>query len=339
MNEHILDSDLLLAYTEIMAATRPQDVFGSPAKHLSTSQQERAVHQTFTSLLHTVEPKQYTRLIDVNAAADAKEVLLNLYQSALAEFNIESTLMDFVIRNIRYQIKKWIAYERNATLYLTIATKEDEAKEVVLKIAKNEAGSASLANEAQYLRSFHTTHQNNPVVKIRKTLPSLLDSFNVEGRLVNVLPYYHGYKSVDTIINHFHHELPVGQAAWIARRMLAFPLTAAIAGIEHKAMTFEHLLVHPITHEPIYIGWAHGTIPATKPDLGNLDMRETFVQVRELFLNERGTAVAGAPYEILAYLKEQTLHERKVDGTVALNEFTDLIYKHLGKQYRPLTLN
>lgn len=339
MNEHILDSDLSLAYTEIMAATHPQDVFGSPAKQLPLTEQEIALGQKFTQLQSTLNPDRYTRIVDANAAADAQLVLNRLYEEAKKMLVGGSAILNFTVRNTQYHVGEELDFGTNSVLHRAIATTDNVSKEVVIKIATDEASSVALTTESEYLHSFHAARDNSPVARIRNTLPSLVDSFSVEGRQVNVLPYYHGYTSVESIINRFHHDIPVGHAAWIARRLLAFPLTAAIARVEHKAMTFDHLLVHPITHEPIYIGWAHGMPTESTPNLGNLYMRDTFVLVRELFLNDRGKPVADAPHEIIAYLTKQSQNDNMIDGVAALNEFTELIYKHLGKKYRPLTLN
>lgn len=338
MSEHILDSDLALVYNEILAATCPSDVFGSPVKQQSQSQQERAIEQTFQSLLQVVEPDQYTRVIDANAAVDAREILTKLYEQALAAFEIGTTLVDFTVRETKYQVKKLMMYSTNSVLYRATATIGGASEEVVIHIATNKEGSSILKTEAENLRSFQTAHSNHPITRVTNTLPTLVDSFNVEGRQINILPYYHRYRSVEEILNYFHHVLPVGHAAWIARRLLAFPLTAAMAGVAHKAMTFDHLLVHPVTHEPIYTSWGN-SVPAKTADLRNLDMKETFLRVKELFTDERFLFTGDTPLEIRTFLNHQCVQDELIDGVAALNEFTELIYKTLGKKYRPLTLN
>jgi len=162
----------------------------------------------------------------------------------------------------------------------------------------------------------------------------------VEGRRVNVLPYYAGYRSVEEIDNYFRGELPVGHAAWIARRLLAFPLNAALAGLRHQAIDFGHLLVHPITHEPIYLGWGEAVpVNRTETDLTHLYLRDTFVKVLQLFQTDRGGCVDDTPPKLWVYLQQQARHDQRVDATHVFTEFTELIYETLGKKYRPLTLN
>ena len=337
MNEYLLDSELDLIYTEIMAATRPEDVFGQPATNLPLREQQQALQQRFEHLLTNLDPDSYTRVVDANAASDAKDKLLAWYEKAEANLVTGPSLMEFTVRDRTYHVGELIARGDHSVIHRAIATMNDVADEMAIKIALTPEESRVLGLEAEYIRSFHHAHQRDPVGRIARTLPQLIDTFSVEGRQVTVLPYYHGYRSVREILNHFNHDIPVGQAAWIGRRMLAFPLTADIANLEHTAMNFDHLLVHPITHEPIYIGWAEAK-PRVSKTAAVLGMRETLALVAELFKTEHSKPVANTPEEITQFLEQKCSETGEIDGVAAFTEFTELIYKTLGKKYRPLKL-
>ena len=337
MNEHSLDSDLALMHTEIMAATRPQDVFGSPAKQLPLAQQEVALRQRFQQLQHIVNPDQYTRVVDANAAADARDTLLRLYEQAKGLLKHGTTTVQFTIRDTQYHVGERVARGENSVMHRAIATTHSTAEEVVLKIATDAEASLILKKESEYLRLFQALPDQNPVARVRRTLPKIIDSFDVDGRQVTVLPYWYGYKSVREIVENFDQQLPAGQAAWIARRVLALPLTAALAGLQHNAITPEHVLVHPITHEPIYLGWGHAS--PTKKAISVADMHMTGNTLWYLFGNpETQTWNADVPQPIADLI--ETL---SVDGVPDLaqffTDFTQMIYKHLGKKYRPLTIS
>lgn len=343
MNEHILDSELDLIYNEIMMASRPEDVFATPTKNLPLTEQKAAITRRFGELRKVVDPSRYTRVVDVNAAGDAHAALQKLYETALAELIEGVATMEFTIHRTTYHVGERIAIGENSVLHRAIATKDGISDDVVLKIAHDANGSKVLATEAEYLRSFRSVEGRNPIMHVTRTLPELKDSFSVEGRRVTVVPYYHGRKNVREIVEHFDHNVPVGHAAWIARRVVALPITAHLAGLSHNAITPEHVLVHPITHEPIYLGWGHAT--PTKDDPRGDDLRATGRMLWYLFgdLDQEtwNTETPDTLRTMIASLANAS--DRKSGGSFDLSQFftdfTAAIYKSLGKQYRPLKLN
>lgn len=336
MDSHILDSDLSLTYTEIMAATRPEDVFGPPATQLPLPEQQAALKKRFTALETIVDPTIYDRVIDANAAQDARETLLALYTRAEASLVGGVAVMDFTVRGITYHVGERIALGEHSVLHRAITTRNEISDEVVLKIGIDEASSAMLKNEAEYLRLFAHAHDRNPITRVRRTLPKLVDTFDVEGRQVNVLPYWHGYRNIREIVEHFDHALPVGHAAWIARRVLALPLTASLAGLHHNAVTPEHVLVHPVTHEPIYIGWAHAT--PLKHNISNQDMRMTGEAIWYLLGNPTTRTWNTDVPKSIADMVERLTASDVEDLPRFFTDFTNTIYRELGKRYRPLEL-
>ena len=94
MTEQFLDSELNLAYTEIMAATCPADVFGTPTEKLPLAKQRAVLGNRFESLKKIVDANQYTRVVDVNAAGDA----MVDFALVLGEDEIKSNT--FVLKNL-----------------------------------------------------------------------------------------------------------------------------------------------------------------------------------------------------------------------------------------------
>lgn len=340
MNEHILDSDLDLVYTEIMAATHPRDVFGSPAKNLPLPEQQQALLRRFSELQQVTNPDQYTRIVDASAAADAQLVLNELYEQAKAALKGGAAIMDFTVNDRLYHLGERIAIGEHSMLHRAIATQNGISDEVVVKIAQHEAGSTVLRQEAAYLRQFHHAHQHNPIVRVQRTLPKLIDSFAVEDRQLTVLPFLHGHKNLKEIMEHFPAGLPVGHAAWIARRVLALPITASLAGLRHNRITPEHVLVHPVTHEPMYLGWGHATPSLDTPEA--TDTRETGKLIWQLFGNPGDeTWNAGVPPEVISMIESltNTAEGQTRDLSQFFTDFTETIYRTLGKRYRPLNLS
>lgn len=338
MGHDILDSELDPVYTEIMAATRPDDVFGSPSNKLPLPQKQAALKAKWQELSTIVDPNLYTRIVDANAAADARTVLERLYEQAYKALTGGSALLTFAIEDTSFHVGEQIAVGESSVLHRAIATQGSESSEVVIKIAKHADGAAFLKREAEWLRFFHTSNERHPIARVRKTLPKLINTFEIEDQRALVLPYYHGYRSVRQIVDHFDYQLTVGHAAWIARRVLALSITAQMAGAVHTAVTKEHVLVHPITHEPMFLGWGHASTNDSE-SAAEYDNHAAIEIAFSLFADASGTLHEEIPKLLAEYLEDiRTRSVRRDDQLPMLNEFTELVYQTLGKQYRPLKL-
>lgn len=342
MSTDILDSDLSPVYTEVMAATRPEDVFGD-LTGVTAESKVPALKEQYEALKVVLNPKVYTRVVDAAAASDALLELERLYKEALTLLCSTLANVTLNINGTLYDVLERLAYGEHSVLYKALpqATHKKGATQnaVVLKVAKSNEHSPFLAREAEHLRFFQGANDRHPIAGVRRTLPKLLDSLNYQGREILVLPFYDGYLSVEDIRSYFHGSLPAGHAAWIARRLLAFPLTAAMAGLRHEAMNLNHLLVHPITHEPLYLGWSHATPDrALQERFPVMDLRDTFALILHLFQDDRNVIVEDVPPKLVGYLKQQCRETGEVDGVNTISEFTELIYQELGKKYRPLKL-
>ncbi|MCB0117372.1 MAG: hypothetical protein KDD84_24900 [Caldilineaceae bacterium] len=340
MNEYLLDSELDLIYTEVMAATHPEDVFGSPAKQLPLREQQAALKRRFEELKTALNPEQYTRIVDANAASDAYDKLMVWYEAAKAGLVTGKSLMNFTVRKTEYQVGERIAVGDHSVVHRAIATTGGISEEVVMKIATDAEHARRLKTEAEYLRSFQYTDGRHPIARVRRTLPKLIDSFDVDGRQVNVLPYYHGFWSVRDILNHFKHRVPARHAAWIARRVLALPITTAMVEVGFEADILSHVLVHPITHEPLYIGWSDVRRNAHQSDghMNYIDSHDALSAALALFKNGEGEYETTEQETLGRFLDSQKYTGGETDMPRVFTEFTELVYQTLGKKYRPLKL-
>jgi hypothetical protein len=152
-------------------------------------------------------------------------------------------------------------------------------------------------------------------------------------------------------------------AAWICRRVLAQTLAAAMAGVVHGALTPDHVLVHPLSHEPRHIGWAHALesggrlarivtrwrdwYPPEVFDKQTLDHRSDLYMAGKTMLRlfggdpARNTLPPSVPAElarvVLRCVREARV-ERPRDGRPVLEAFTRVVRNLWGTVYRPLAL-
>lgn len=147
----------------------------------------------------------------------------------------------------------------------------DSKHRMVVKIATDPLHNPWLENEARILKRFGGGKGTGTTEGIHKFLPTLVDTFTISGDVgkqyrANVMTHVSDLVSVAEIIKAH----PTGQdprdAAWIARRVFAQTLAASMAGVVHGAITPDHVLVHPLTHEPLHIGWAHALDTAANPN-------------------------------------------------------------------------
>ncbi|OGG59751.1 hypothetical protein A2765_04145 [Candidatus Kaiserbacteria bacterium RIFCSPHIGHO2_01_FULL_56_24] len=245
-------------------------------------------------------------------------------------------------------------------------------RSVLAKIALEPALNSWLEREAMILARFRDAKSGNPVVGIRKFVPDLIDTFLIGGPggtryRVNILGIREGFVSVADIIQAYPAGLNPAEAAWVARRIIAQALAASMAGVVHGAITPDHVLVDPQTHEPMHIGWAHAIDdPARKGgrithvidrwrdfyppevfDKKTPDHRTDLYMAGKTIVNllggdvKRNTLPASVPDEmkrVILRLVEKTPDRRPRDGKAYLDEFTRVVRKIWGKAYLPLTM-
>ena len=245
-------------------------------------------------------------------------------------------------------------------------------EDVIVKIASVPVNNVWLEREAQVLRRFHDAKCGDRLAKVSAFVPKLRDAFLVTGAggmryRANVVPYSPDYVSVAEIIAAFPNGLDPQDAAWIARRIFAQTIAASMAHVVHGALVPDHILVHPFTHDPLHIGWAHSVQDPKRTGARITHVIERWKDVyppevfqkktpdhrTDLFMagktiivllggdakrNTLPTSVPEAMARTVLRCVEADPNRRIRDGKQALDEFTRVVRSLWGKAYRPLVM-
>ena len=242
------------------------------------------------------------------------------------------------------------------------------AQPVIVKIAAAPTDNPALEHEARIVARFHGAPAGDPLRPTARYVPPLLDSFllpDADGRRfrVNVMPAEDGFVALSDVIAAYPDGLDPRDAAWICRRVLAQTLAAAMAGVVHGALTPDHVLIHPLSHEPRHIGWAHALdgggrlarivtrwrdwYPPEVFDKQTVDHRSDLFMAGKTMLRLFGGDPASdvllptVPAELAGVVLRcvrKARNERPHDGRQVLDAFTRVVRKLWGTAYRPLTL-
>jgi len=329
MQPNNLDGDLFPLYSEIMNATSASDIFDNIPGGMSQ-------RDYFRQLRHAVNPARFTNPSDSAAAEDARAELERLYREARG---IGTTpYPTFTIGTSRYTPRRVLTENSDVRTFL-VETEEkslESTRMMVLKVPRTEAGAARLGLELENLRRFASASSLDPLYRLRNTLPLPPTTIEIDGVTALMRPYYHEHMSVADIIERFQYHLPLPHAAWIGRRVLALPRTGEMARLEHSSVHAGHILVHPVSHEPVYLGWGHATPAGQAPR--DESIRAATAAVASLLSDGAGHFHPEVPNEFREFV-ETTLTAKNLPSSVeVLDTFTDIVRRHLGRQYHPLTI-
>jgi len=329
MQPHDLDGDLFPLYSEIMNATSAADIFGNLPEGMSRG-------DYFRQLRHALNPVRFSNPTDSAAAEDARAELERLYREARG-IGI-TPYPTFTIGPFRYTPRRVLAENSDMRTFLVDAvdTTKTMAKTMVLKVPRTEVGKAHLGLELENLRRFASASSLDPLYRLRDTLPLPPTTIEIDGATALMRPYYNEHMSVADIMERFQYHLPLPHAAWIGRRVLALPRTAEMARLEHGSVHAGHILVHPVSHEPVYLGWGHATPAGQVPR--DESIRAATAVVASLLSDKNGHFHPEVPDEFREFV-EATLTANNLPSSVeVLDTFTDIVRRHLGRQYHPLTI-
>jgi hypothetical protein len=246
-----------------------------------------------------------------------------------------------------------------SVLYRAQINKND----VLVKIASDPTANPLLETEGARLKRFRTL----PIMKgIVSFIPELLDSFVIRGPdrrqyRANVMGYKPGVLSLTDIVAAFPGGLVPQHASWIARRVIAQTVAASMAGLVHGSITPDHVLVDPIKHEPLHIGWLH-SVEATRltmivdrwkdwypPEVfeKKVPTHKTDIYMAAktcIWLFSRTnppslpSTISPDITRVLMSCVEQDPDRRPVDGLAVLNHLTTAIWSAWDRSYRPLMM-
>lgn len=238
---------------------------------------------------------------------------------------------------------------------------------VIAKVAREPANNSWLEREAVILRRAQSARAGTPIHSMSRFTPALIDTIMVPGEKntryrANILRFESDMVSVADVIKAFPHGLDAPQAAWVARRIFAQTLAASMLKLVHAAITPDHVLVNPFTHDPIHIGWPHaiesGRIthvidrwkdiyPPEVFGKKDVDHRTDIYMAGATIVRLMGGNVekkklpAAVPNEVAKVILrclEANPARRPQDGLHLLNEFTKVVRAQWGRVYRPLTM-
>jgi len=240
---------------------------------------------------------------------------------------------------------------------------------IFAKISVDPTMNPYLVNEANMLMR---ASKEDAAKSILRFLPKLLDSVILteignEQYRVNLYEYKPGFVSLTEIKNAYPAGLPPEDAAWIWRRILGQSLAASMLKSVHGAIVPDHVLVHPTTHEPLHIGWAHSILRPLERNAKLTTVIDRFrdwyppeVFAREVPSHQTDLYMAGktmlyllggdvtrdrfpshVPTPVVQIVRrclETKVERRPRDGFVLMHEFTKVVEKLWGRNYRPLRL-
>lgn len=238
---------------------------------------------------------------------------------------------------------------------------------IVAKVSREPVMNNWLEKEAVLLGRLNDARAGTPLARIAPFLPKLLDTFLVSGEKgtryrANVFLFVPDLVSVADIIRAYPKGLDAPQAAWVARRVFAQVSAAVMLGVVHGAITPDHVLVNPVKHEPLHVGWPHaqkgGRITHVidrwrdlyPPEVfakQDVDHRTDIYMAGATVLRMLGGSVehrslpASVPSEVARILLrclETSPARRPQDARQLLDEFTVVVRRIWGRVYRPLSM-
>lgn len=247
-------------------------------------------------------------------------------------------------------------------------TKQGAKPELVLaKVASDPTSNAWLEKEAALLRTIAGAKPDSAIAGIRRFLPQIKDTFLFVGEKntryrTTISVWVPDMVSITDIMKAYPAGLDPSEA-WPLRRIIAQTLAASMLGVVHGAIVPDHVLVDPFKHEPLHIGWAHAVKKGEKitqiidrwrdcypPEVfakKAVDHRTDIYMAGATIVKllggsvERKSLPAAVPKELATLVLrclENSPKSRPQDGLELLNEFTRVIRKIWGRNYRVLTI-
>jgi hypothetical protein len=244
-----------------------------------------------------------------------------------------------------------------------------DGTKIFAKIAADPTMNPYLVGEANLLMR---ATKEVAMSKLTPFLPTILDSViltesgNEQFRM-NIFAYKPGFVSLTEIKAVYPGGLPLEDAAWIWRRVLGQTLAASMLKTVHGAIVPDHILVHPITHEPLHIGWAHAIerphernaklttiidrwrdwypqevfareVPSHQTDLYMAGKTMLYLLGGDVARNRFPSHVPASIVAIVRRCLETKVERRPRDGLALMQEFLKEVEKLWGRKYRPLRL-
>lgn len=368
--------------SRLKSATNFIAVFGAlPAG--GTDDKRRHVRKQFAYLARIVHPDHAPaalaadatdafRLLNALRHAAEEAIERNTYDAPISRSNDaseETGVSEIVTMTGTYRLKSGIFREGDFSILYrgTFLGAGGKTTPVFAKVARDPSQNNWIEKEAVLMRKAADAKAKTPLFGISPFLPRLLDTVLVEGDKrtryrTNIYRFAPDMVSVADIIAAYPRGLDAPQAAWVARRVFAQTLAAGMLGVVHGAITPDHVLVNPFTHEPLHIGWPHAQVkgrithivdrwqdiyPPEVFDKKDADHRTDIYMAAATTVRllggdvERRSLPASVPdgvARVILRCLETSPARRPRDGKLLLDDFTRVVRSTWGTAYRPLTM-
>lgn len=240
------------AYNKVMNAVRPEDVFGYTGAELTM----QAAFQNLALILHPDKngsSKEATaamaKLSQWRAEAKAKltagtygQKTLVTIKTKLDEYAIQDRLCSGDINEIYKALNK-------------------ASQPVIIKVLRTPANKDLVLNEYKALTEITRTGATKDLEVTKNHLPRLIEQVEVElagaRRLVTILEAAQDFYTLRQVREAYPDGVDMRTAAWMFNRMLGALMACHQAGYVHGAITPEHFLVCPATHNGLLIDWSY----------------------------------------------------------------------------------
>lgn len=271
-NEEI-NQQLLGNYNDVIYAVCPEEIFGELTE--KNAEAIRAdIMGTYNSLLAILDPDVYNDFDERTMAAEAREILKKLFNSAQAKISNGNYGKKVKIRSGNFGIKtdsREYHFQTEATadgdlclIYAGYCSNYDDTTgQVIAKVVAEAADNVFLENEAACLEIF----KKNPGAQ-NKHLPILLDRFKTgDGRLGLILRRCEvlTLEQIRLTSRRWHNGILDKHVAWMMNRGLSALGYAHLKGVVHCNLAPEHLLITPPDHNMFILDWTGAAYQRTQP--------------------------------------------------------------------------
>lgn len=131
---------------------------------------------------------------------------------------------------------------------------------VFLKLVRNHKNNDLVENEAKILDFIKVESKVREKEVTHVHIPDLLDRFEIKDptkRKVNIINLLEGYYSLRQLRQLYSNGVDPIHAVWMWNRMLGAFAACHQAGIVHGAVTPDHFLIHPESHNGVLVDWSY----------------------------------------------------------------------------------
>lgn len=250
-------SEFLSVHTRIMAAAKPEDIFGKMDHGVDRLQTLGALYRKLIRLVH---PDHNAHDLARATAAFQKLTALRAEAEERIRKGIYGTdkptpkpppadaparWVD--VRGKRYALGQLLATGDVCHVYAG----NDDREHRVFKIAQHPADNDLLENEAKALQAISDPTDPNAFgngVYLCRLADTFLLKSKTQSRRMNVITRATGHRTLAEVARAFPRGLDYRDLAWMFKRTLAALWYVHRTGYVHGAVLPEHILVHPITH-------------------------------------------------------------------------------------------